>query len=898
MPKLFTRSCFIITALCFVYSLSAYAKQEQQCAECADLVAKINNFVKRPDHASDKQFEDLYSILIRGKNCDCDLSTLIESLFVGAPFERIKKYYREHPERLNDKDLPLEMTDFGNKVANAFVSIVAENIEKVKSSIVIAVAGYGIESKRILIDALEKCNSFSSLVSLFVLIVWEPKNDDGDLHNYGLNIIKKKLTSMFPNKAKAFTLEYVFLLFLYKYAHGSLPAGSSISSQTAQHLLSITKVFGMPRGCCYGREVPESVLQFYVSHKKPRKVLDQIIVLEQQYANAGYYTFVHGQRWEYRLAEQWYTWLWEVEQNRSAGDFQFIHCRKLKKEKLEKQKQFRKEIIEKGRINFKERKRLLFLNAPFFGNLMNEGSCTAYFAYSNRNINSLLFSLEDIFKMFDCSAIYTKYKSELEALEKEHATLSRKHGQVLLLAIPKKIVKECVYCARPGGYRRSVIVDGKSTENVQVILEALRSDASKIADPDQMEFCLTLTDDMLTPDSGIIVRSLPMVDEAKIKAFDTKARKLFERIKKELKQQLEKEKKVSRCVEQINQLLENAKNKDIAALKAKINREILTGISDDEKKLVKQRMLEQSTGLSQIRTVPYSEVEISSSGLFVAKISEDVNVWKVHNLINDAKFSINYHFGDFKLRFIESSPDERYLVFSSLDQIVILDRHTGLLKEIDNLNIWQQAISDKYFVFYSHAYPESTICIYDLEKREFVQKIKTNYYIYRLLISPDSQYLIGEGNGNRAVWNLPQGILKYSYECGNGSCLLKINDKYLIAEKDDRTINLLDLFTGKRVEEVALPDFNDGSSICNLNVSGGTKLLYLVQRSIKNNNWEVCERNIADGKEKVHMIKTKKLETIVTFTENYMITRSADGKSITIWSYNTDKENLINQLFA
>ena len=109
---------------------------------------------------------------------------------------------------------------------------------------------------------------------------------------------------MFPNKIQAKGLEYVFLLCVYKYVHGSLPAGCTISSQTAQHLLSLTKHLDQLQGGCFGYDQAISLLN-YISHKRPKKVVDNIIALEQQYAHDGYYTFVHGQRWQYRLAEQW-----------------------------------------------------------------------------------------------------------------------------------------------------------------------------------------------------------------------------------------------------------------------------------------------------------------------------------------------------------------------------------------------------------------------------------------------------------------------------------------------------------------------------------------------------------------------------------------------------------------
>ncbi len=913
MAKLVARSFFLVTALFFIHAISAINNAEQQqCTYCADVRAKINNFVKNPHIASDAQIGELFAPI--RIICFCDLSNIVEQIFEGAALKRIKKYFNDHPERLNDMSL-LQNLRFGDKVVNSVASIIAEHIEKIKTSKLvtltsnIAISG---AARKIFFDALEKCQSTESIITLFVLIIREPKNGVDDLHNYGLKIIKKKLAVIFSNKAKALTFEYVFLLFLYKYINGSLPAGCSISSQTAQHLLSLTDKFDNNQNNYCGYSTSDSLLN-YVNHKKPKKVVDQIIACEQKFSKAGYYTFVHGQRWQYRLAEQWYTWVWEVEQNRSAGDFQFVHCRKLKKEKIEKQREFRKRMIERGRIDDKMRGRLLFLNAPFFGNITNQGSCTALYAYQNANINYYALTLEEIFKMFDCTDVYTKYKSELEALEKEHESLSSKHGQVLLLAVPKKIIKDCVYAARPGGYKRSVVVDGKSTDDIEVILEALRTDASKIEDPDQIEFCLTLTDDMLTPDTGIKVRSLPMVDEAKIKAFDTKARKLFEQVKKELQKQFEKEKKVSRCIEQINSMLEKRTDKNIASLKEKIKSEILADLSDEDRNTIKQRMIHAHEKLIKVceSTNRAARQACSSLDSFIVEISDaGQSRMNILNLLTKQSCTIKHNLDCVIGSKLIFSSDHRYLIFCDGYHLTMWDCIANKVIKIDGnkgLHSALAAASDTRVAVEYEDNNDSQILIYELSSGKLVDLLKcsrslvhkgTTYFseLKNIYISPDNKYLAEQYQmGNQLITRVVDLVTKKerileSEFFTHG--FVTYNNHVCIIEQDGDLLLLKDIVSDKELKKIN----GGGGSLSLVKVSADKRTLMFLSTKIFDNTLQIHLFDLVSGQERIVPVNSR--NSSINFTDKYIIKTKYSGTT-EFWTYGDAKKvNLINQLFA
>jgi len=216
---------------------------------------------------------------------------------------------------------------------------------------------------------------------------------------------------------------------------------------------------------------------------------------------------------------------------------------------LSKEERMRRDIIERGRENFEDhdtRLRQLFLNIAFFGNTgsSNLGSSSAHYFSTDSNVSAVKVSLKDMFGMYRQEKLYEKYKNEFDALEKEHQALSKGYGNMLFLAVPKDKVSDFVVQVAPGGYLTTSIVNGKETNDIKVILDALATDPSTVVDSDRKEFVLAMTDTAgLDPKSGIKIHSVNAADPEKLAAWQEKFDALMTKIGPEFKSAYDKKKR-------------------------------------------------------------------------------------------------------------------------------------------------------------------------------------------------------------------------------------------------------------------------------------------------------------------------------------------------------------------
>ncbi len=276
------------------------------------------------------------------------------------------------------------------------------------------------------------------------------------------------------------------------------------------------------------------------------KMLDSVFKKEQA-LQSDYYTFVHGQQWKFALLEPWFTQLWSLKNNQSCKDFLFPHLEKPQdnKDQLIQEKKLRKETLDKGG----NRNRLQFLNWGLFSNCSDLGSNSISYVLNNSNGSLPLaiqemqgrgFSIKSIFDNLGYTHIYEKYKDQLSNLEQEHNNLSE-HGQMLLFAVPKDKIKDCVYLTRAGGPKVKISIDGiGDTDDINIIMETLRNNPEKIADTDRIQFALVKTWDFaLNPEkSGIKVFPFNAADadSEKVKEFRAKEEELFRQIKQDIMQ--------------------------------------------------------------------------------------------------------------------------------------------------------------------------------------------------------------------------------------------------------------------------------------------------------------------------------------------------------------------------
>lgn len=274
---------------------------------------------------------------------------------------------------------------------------------------------------------------------------------------------------------------------------------------------------------------------YFKQYKKEaslRAMVNNLVTKQQELDEQGYYTFFHGQRWRYLQQEEFFTKLWELDNKKSAPDFLFLHMKKLTKNKdLIDEAKMRKKLLKNGRQNQSLRDISLFMNRFYFGNTNRLGSSTAKYVADNDNAGNVRFTLEDIFDLHNLSFLYKEFKKELVELEQEFQQVSS-YGAAILLAIPKSTIRDMVYLADVGGYKKTITTkDGKEISDIVDALETLMN--NQVEDIDCHEFVLAMTEDKLgglNPESGIKIFAFNAADPAKYAAYKAKEAALWQKI--------------------------------------------------------------------------------------------------------------------------------------------------------------------------------------------------------------------------------------------------------------------------------------------------------------------------------------------------------------------------------
>ena len=327
--------------------------------------------------------------------------------------------------------------------------------------------------------------------------------------------IKEALESLIFNKnQEASSLDMIIKKVLYNKYFNAQDSFSCLS-QTEQHIS--TNIEPIVNG-----------MSHYFINPDFLNMSTYIIAKEQELKNQDYYTFIHGQRWEYQLAEEWYRFLWELRKQKPIQDYVFPHL-KQEETDLDKEQKVREQLLKGKGI---DHQRILFTNYALFGNSTKLGSSSAHYFVDNANVGNIHISLEDVFRLHGYLPYYKKYKRKLKRIEREHKKLS-KHGNLLLIAVPEDKLKDCVYSCE----RSLNIQEIGETDDIKIIMDTLRTNQEKLGNSDQVEFCMIMTWDLaLNPDSGLKMFSYNAADQEKLTAFNEKANALFEKIKKDIEQ--------------------------------------------------------------------------------------------------------------------------------------------------------------------------------------------------------------------------------------------------------------------------------------------------------------------------------------------------------------------------
>lgn len=291
------------------------------------------------------------------------------------------------------------------------------------------------------------------------------------------------------------------------------------------------------------------------------RMIDQIIKAEIAFNKAGYYTFLHGQSGLCGQFINWYTQLLQIKENTAFDQFVFPHCRPLQKTRggIAEATQHLL-LLREGRKLAPNKKRkaditlrdLIFVNNAFFANLGDQGSSSAYYFWFSTNDNEQSCKLQKIFKLLELEDYYQAHSQDLDkSYEKIKELLDSGYratgqGNIILIAIPKALIKEAAFFAEPGGYKTMVNIEGIGlTDDPHIIAQTLRDHPEKIVpterkhwrgttNADTIEACIPTTSDFMHPRSGVKVNCFNALNKAKRTQIRQLTESTFDKIRSDL----------------------------------------------------------------------------------------------------------------------------------------------------------------------------------------------------------------------------------------------------------------------------------------------------------------------------------------------------------------------------
>lgn len=173
-------------------------------------------------------------------------------------------------------------------------------------------------------------------------------------------------------------------------------------------------------------------------------------------------------------------------------------------------------------------------------------------------------TIQNLFEIFDLETIYPQFHEQLEQLAALHKSANM-HGNMLLISFTPEQLKKCVYVAEPGGSKAMIKVYGEKTDDVTTIVDALKQHASALENSDEIEYCMTLTQDCaLDPQNGPRIFSFNTADSEIMQQYATVRDNIFAELKK---QPLPKTSTISRYAKDIKKMKKNVQQFFAGSLK-------------------------------------------------------------------------------------------------------------------------------------------------------------------------------------------------------------------------------------------------------------------------------------------------------------------------------------------
>ena len=102
---------------------------------------------------------------------------------------------------------------------------------------------------------------------------------------------------------------------------------------------------------------------------------------------------------------------------------------------------------------------------------------------------------------------------------------------MLLISLTPEQIKKCVIVANDLGHQEPIVVDGKRTDDVKLIIDALKSDPKRLENSDYVQYCMMLTHDCaLDPHNGPRIYSFNAANQEKFKQYTQLRDDIFNRI--------------------------------------------------------------------------------------------------------------------------------------------------------------------------------------------------------------------------------------------------------------------------------------------------------------------------------------------------------------------------------
>lgn len=262
--------------------------------------------------------------------------------------------------------------------------------------------------------------------------------------------------------------------------------------------------------------IPGSSLQAILIKDNFLHMLRSVIEKEKEAMNHNE-IFYTGRNWQYGFFSDIFGILHSHKTNDEYKDFIFTHPA----------------IKAFSEASFNIGSRFLFLNKFLFGNLTTPVSNSINYVISNQSVNDILFSIQEIFSMFEYENVYKKHEKKLLDLQQEYNSLS-KYGELLQILVPKKIVGKYIHYTNYSGNKEEYYLpDGTMTTDTNKILQNENKNPH-----DRGEYTLENRNRFggLDPKSGIKIYSYNTIEPAKWDAFQAKLNNFALELKRSLRQ--------------------------------------------------------------------------------------------------------------------------------------------------------------------------------------------------------------------------------------------------------------------------------------------------------------------------------------------------------------------------